>query len=81
MVGLFERECKAFLKFFWTYPFGAVEEGAVGGIIGAKRQPHRHCGLCGRSVRIYNGSRKCDGWHWHKKCWRAFLRLAARIGE
>lgn len=31
------------------------------------------CGLCGKRVRPYNNSLKCDGWHWHKACWFNFL--------
>lgn len=42
---------------------------------GGKRQLHRRCGLCGRAVKPYRFSRKCDGWHWHRACWRRFLWL------
>jgi hypothetical protein len=31
------------------------------------------CGMCGKPVIPYKFSKKCDGWHWHKKCWRDFL--------
>lgn len=40
------------------------------------RKPGRRgfdCGLCGKPVKPYHCSLKCDGWHWHQKCWRDFL--------
>lgn len=30
------------------------------------------CGMCGKKVKPYNCSLKCDGWHWHSKCWKDF---------
>lgn len=41
--------------------------------ITGKNQKHKRCGMCGKPVVPYRFSRKCDGWHWHKKCWREFL--------
>lgn len=40
---------------------------------GHRLQDHRRCGKCGKHVRPWKGDRKCDGWVWHKKCWREFL--------
>lgn len=35
------------------------------------------CAICGKRVKPYNCSLKCDGWHWHHKCWHNFLTLKA----
>jgi hypothetical protein len=42
-------------------------------VITGKIQPHKNCGYCGKPVKAYKNSRKCDGWHWHRKCWTTFL--------
>lgn len=42
-------------------------------------QKHRRCGMCGRHVSPWKGSLKCDGWHWHRKCWIEFLTGAKAI--
>lgn len=47
---------------------------------GARMQDHRRCGQCGKHVRPWRGSRKCDGWHWHRKCWADFLTRSNGYG-
>lgn len=33
------------------------------------------CGMCGKRVRPYRFSKKCDAGIWHKQCWRKFLTI------
>lgn len=38
-----------------------------------KRHGGHTCGSCGKPIRPSKHSLKCDGWHWHRECWRRFV--------